>query len=88
MKKNKKLLLPALLALTLSLASCNEQIFDLNYQFEKAHLISVEKCVDIKSWRNYDDGDMVQITLYDDTIMLGHSREIILIKGECPYCTH
>lgn len=81
----KKLILLPLIAL--SLAGCNRQLVDLELdKFDKAHLVSEHKCVDIKQWNNYEDGDMVQIKLADGSIVLGHSNEIILIKGYCPYC--
>ena len=82
MKKRKLFLL----TLPLLLTSCNMQLIDLDYKFTKAHLVSAEKCVSIKSWNNYEDGDMVQITLNDGTTVLGHSNEIVLIDGTCPYC--
>ena len=80
-----------ILLTSIALCGCDgmgnmERGADWKNQFEKAHLVSAEKCVEIKSWRNYEDGDMVQVTLKNDTVMLGHSNEIILIHGTCPYC--
>ena len=81
----KKLFLLPLVAL--SLTGCNRQLVDLELdKFDKAHLVSEHKCVTIKQWNNYEDEDMVQIKLKDDSIVLGHSNEIILVKGTCPYC--
>lgn len=87
MKKKIKTLL-AIIPL-LALTGCdvfNEQIVDTSWSFDKVHLVSAEKCYKIKSWKNFEDGDMVQVQLDDETKMLGHSNELILINGNCPYC--
>lgn len=81
----KKLFLLPLIAL--SLAGCNRQLVDLELdKFDTAHLVSAHKCVEIKKWNNYENSDMVQVTLKDGSIVLGYPNEIILIKGHCPYC--
>ena len=83
----KKILLFVVTILSVvTLSACNAQVFDFNYEFEKVHLVSEHKCIEIKSWKNFDDSDMVQLTLKDDTVVLGHSNEIVLIKDNCPYC--
>lgn len=82
----KKLLLTLLSLFSLSLASCNQQILDTDYKFDKAHLVSEHKCVEIAQWNNYENSDMVQIKLKDGSILLGYPTEIVLVKGTCPYC--
>lgn len=96
MRKKLSTLLPismtlvaGLLIVSMTLAGCNgfnEQIIDMKYNYSKAHLISANKCVEIKRWANYEDGDMVQIVLPDDSVILGHSNEIVLVYKNCPYC--
>lgn len=68
------------------LTSCNMQFIDLSYSFTQAHFVSKNECVEIESWNNYDDGDMVQIKIKDGATLLGHSAEIVLVSGKCPYC--
>lgn len=63
------------------LTSCNKQIIDVTYAFDKA-IISlpngelVEGKVD--SWRDYD-ADQIQVKI-DGTTYLVHSENIVLIK--------
>lgn len=79
-------ILIALLALTvIVLTACNKQILDLNLKFDRAYVkIGNEwKDVAIKSWNDYD-GEQIQITLQDDTVILTSSVNCILYKGELP----
>ena len=74
--------------MSLGLTGCNRQLIDFELDsFDYAHLVSEHKCVKISRWNNYQDGDMVQVKLEDGSLILGHSNEIILIKGNCPYCS-
>jgi hypothetical protein len=81
--KIRKFILPMIFLLT----SCNKQIYDFNYNFTKIHLKSLNKCLEIKSWNDYE-GDMIQVTLKDEanTVMVISDTEATLIKGTCPYC--
>lgn len=79
-------ILIALLALTvIVLTACNKQILDLNLKFDRAYVkIGDEwKDVAIKSWNDYD-GEQIQITLQDGTVILTNSVNCILYKGELP----
>lgn len=79
-------ILIALLALTvIVLTACNKQILDLNLKFDRAYVkIGDEwKDVAIKSWNDYD-GEQIQITLQDGTVILTSSVNCILYKGELP----
>lgn len=79
-------ILIALLALTvIVLTACNKQILDFNLKFDRAYVkIGDEwKDVAIKSWNDYD-GEQIQITLQDDTVILTSSVNCILYKGELP----
>lgn len=76
----------ALLVLTVMvLTACNKQIIDFNLKFDRAYVkIGDEwKDVAIKSWNDYD-GEQIQITLQDDTVILTSSVNCILYKGELP----
>ena len=63
--------------------ACNYQVIDTNYKFTEAIIFREdgEEWVEIKSWCDYEDSDMIQITLTDGTVMLTHSTNVILI---CP----
>lgn len=79
-------ILIALLALTvIVLTACNKQILDLNLKFDRAYVkIGDEwKDVAIKLWNDYD-GEQIQITLQDGTVILTSSVNCILYKGELP----
>ena len=73
------------LALLLCLVGCNYQILDLNYNFTNAYVKIGESWVDleIKTWLDYE-GEQIQITLLDGTVMLVSSVNCILYNGELP----
>lgn len=80
----KKILLLTIILMLLvaTLSSCNKQIFDTTYSFDKA-IISlpngeiVEGKVD--SWTDYEDGDQIQVEI-DGVTYLVHSSNIVLIE--------
>ena len=80
----KKILAITLISILLvaTLSSCNKQMFDTTYSFDKA-IISlpngeiVEGTVD--SWTDYEDGDQIQVKI-NGTTYLVHSSDIVLIK--------
>lgn len=76
----------ALLVIVTILAGCNYQYIDLNYKFDKAYVKIGEEWrdLDIKAWRDYDDGDQIQITLEDGSVLVVHSVNCILYNGELP----
>lgn len=63
----------------------NRQVFDLNYGYTNAYVkIGDEwKDLEIKSWYDYE-GEQLQITLKDGTVMLVSSYYCILYKGTSP----
>lgn len=63
----------------------NQQIFDLNYKFDRAYMKIGDtwKDVAIKSWKDYD-GEQIQITLEDGTVILTSSINCILYNGTLP----
>lgn len=69
-------------ALVLSLVSCNYDIIDTQYSYDTAiiTLHDGERIeVDVKSWRDYEDGEQLQITATDGTVYLVSSYNCILI---------
>lgn len=69
-------------ALCVSLAACgNRQIFDTTYTYDRVIItLPNGEVVDgkIQSWRDYKDGDQIQVTV-DGKTYLAHSSNIILI---------
>lgn len=62
---------------------CNRQILDIHYRFEKAMIKMPDgtcKTVSVKSWRDYQDGDQIQITDKDGNTYLGHACNIMLFS--------
>jgi hypothetical protein len=55
---------------------------DTAYSFTEAVIFRSdgEQWVTIKSWRDYENSDMIQITLEDGTVYLTHSSNVILIS--------
>lgn len=78
----KKLL--TLILLTLLLAGCEKNPHTA-FTYHKVHLVSANKCVEIKLLVTSAYGT-IKIQLEDDTIIAGHTSEIILIDGKCLYC--
>lgn len=67
----------------LSMTSCNKQIIDTTYSFDRAIIqISNDKVIDVEvsSWKDYEDGDQIQIKSKDGTTYLVHSSNVTLIK--------
>ena len=79
----KKLLtIIATLSVLTYLTGCNKQVLDLDYKYDYAIIdrSDGEEKVAIKSWRDYDASDMIQITSTDGKVYLTHSSRVILIK--------
>ena len=80
----KKILAITMIAILLvaTLSSCNKQMIDFTYSFDKA-IISlpngevVEGKVD--GWTDYEDGDQIQVKINGVTYLV-HSSNVVLIK--------
>lgn len=59
----------------------NRSWFDLTYKFEEAIVFrgDGEEHVRVKSWCDYENSDMIQITLDNGKTYLTHSSNVILI---------
>ena len=69
----------------LSMTSCNKQIIDTTYSFDRAIIqISNDEVINIEvsSWKDYEDGDQIQIKSKDGTTYLVHSSNVTLIKDK------
>lgn len=79
----KKFMISGFLINLLLLNGCgNKDLFDTNYTFSKAIIVIGEKSidVDVKQWRDYEDGDQIQITAKDGTVYLTHASNVLLVK--------
>ena len=82
---NKKIiaLILMLVAAVLILSSCgNRQVgIDTAQSFNKAYIKLGDewKTVTVKAWRDFKDGDEVQIVTSDGTVYLSHYSNMILV---------
>ena len=76
----KKILAVGMIALVLS--GCNYQVVDLNYGYDYA-IININgeyQKVEIDGWRDYEDGEQLQIIAKDGTVYLTNSFNCTLVK--------
>lgn len=67
----------SMIILPLLTSGCNVQMLDTSFSFTKAYIIDTGEEMDITSWRDFDDGDMIQFTS-DGVTYLTHSSNVIL----------
>lgn len=80
MKKIVALLIIVLVVIFAS--SCNRQMVDLTYRYDRAILELPNGEViegDVESWRDYADGDQIQVKI-NGVQYLVHSSDIVLIS--------
>ena len=68
--------------LLMFLTGCNRQVIDTTFSYDNAILALPDGSVvsgKIESWKDYDDGDQIQVRI-DGTTYLVHSANIALIK--------
>ena len=68
----------AIALIVLILTSCNRQMIDLNYSFDKAIIDGIGE-VEVSSWTDYEQSDMIQLTDKNGKTYLTHSSKVILI---------
>ena len=88
MKRKIIILLTLLLCAvcTISLSACNYQVIDLQFSYNYAYMKIGEEWVNvpITKWTDYEDGEQIQITLQDGSVILTSSINCILYCGELP----
>lgn len=79
----KKILISALLTLSIiTSTSCNQQIFDTTFHFDKAILSLPDDSIiegKVDSWTDFADGDQIQVKMNGITYLV-HSSNIVLIN--------
>ena len=83
----KKLILIAfLIVIALALASCsigNRQVgLDTVQSFDRYKIVIGNDIIEgkIKSWRDFDDSDVVQVTDTNGTVYLTHYKNTLLVR--------
>ena len=61
----------------LVLTGCNMQVIDTNWTFKYADIEGIGT-VEVSSWKDYDQSDMIQVTAKDGTTYLTHSSNVVL----------
>lgn len=82
----KKVIFAALpLVFALMITGCNYDVIDTTYRYERAVIeLPDGEIIDgkVQSWRDYEDGDQIQVKI-DGVTYLVHSSDVVLItKGE------
>lgn len=72
----KKAIIGILLSVLL-LTGCNKTIIDTTYTFEYADIEGVGT-VEVSSWCDYENSDMIQVTDKSGVTYLTHSANVIL----------
>lgn len=74
-----------LIGASLVLTSCNRQIFDFKYKFEKAYVKWPDgsmKIIDVHKWCDYENSDQIQIISKDGATYLLHSANVVLVNDK------
>lgn len=68
----------------IALTSCNKQLVDTTYSFDNAVMYVGGEwiTVEVDSWKDYEDGDQIQIKAKDGNTYLVHSTNVTLIKSK------
>ena len=78
----KTLITLLLIAALLLLAACgNRDLFDTTYTFNRAMIAMPDGSVltgEVESWRDYEDGDQLQVTI-DGVTYLTHASNVVLM---------
>lgn len=61
----------------LMLSSCNRQIIDTTWAYKYADIQGIGT-VEISSWNDYENSDMIQVKAKDGTVYLTHSANVVL----------
>ena len=71
-----------IIVLMLCPTSCNKQLVDLTYSFDKAIIELPNGEIiegEVDSWKDYEDGDQIQVRINGKTYLV-HSSDVVLIS--------
>lgn len=77
----KKVYLFILCISLLLLSGCNRDMFDTIYSYDYAYIeMPNGTCIEgkVDSWRDYEDGDQLQITIEGDTYLTDSTRAVLI----------
>ena len=80
----KKILISLLSVLLLT--GCNYQVIDYNLKFKKVHLYESNCCYEITSWRDYENGEQIQVSIKEKGTVLLSANSCFLVEDRCPIC--
>lgn len=65
--------------------ACNKEVFDVKFKFTNAYVKVGEDWIDVevKTWTDYE-GEQIQLTLKDGTVLVVNSMNLILYNGTLP----
>ena len=80
--KKIKIILALVVTTALLLTGCNKQILDFQYDFDAAivTLNGESKLYRIDKWTDYQDGEQLQLTLQDGSVILVSTYNTILVQ--------
>ena len=64
-------------------SSCNKQIFDFKFRFDKAYVKWPDgsmKVIEVKQWNDYQNSDQIQVIGTDGTTYLFHACNVTLVS--------
>lgn len=73
----KKYKITILILAVLILAGCNRQLIDTTWAYKYADIQGVGT-VEVDSWTDYENSDMIQVKAKDGTVYLTHSVNVVL----------
>jgi len=79
----KKLAVVFLFISTIGLSGCgNQQLFDTTWNFNRAIIVVGTKSyeVEVQSWKDFENSDMIQVRTRDGKTYLTHSSNVLLIQ--------
>lgn len=77
------LTLLSIIVVSVMCCSCNKQVVDFTYKFDRAILTLPNGEIvegEIETWTDYEDGDQIQVKI-NGTTYLVHSSNIVLINN-------
>ena len=80
----KKILCVLTVIAGLALCGCNKQLFDTTYHFDYAYIRLQDGTViqgEVDSWKDFEDGDQLQIVINGDTYLVHSSNATLIERG-------
>lgn len=81
----KLILIILIVAIAVMFTACNKEVFDVKFKFTNAYVKVGEDWIDVevKTWTDFE-GEQIQLTLKDGTVLVVNSMNLILYNGTLP----